>query len=192
LICFTVFYFYNTCILGRFTKLTRKIHPCRLLYRLKENIHFYIRSTLMKFKTSLLLAALAFLPGLAAAQQFPPTESGPMAGPDAGQSRPMMMDQRHPEGMGQEKPPMPHGGPLEAMPGALPEPIWLHGIKLSEDQEEQLFKILYAQLPTLHEQTKNLRHAHEALRTAPFSDKYDAAKVKNLSDAISHAIATLS
>jgi protein CpxP len=143
----------------------------------------------MKLKHSLLLAALMLLPGIATAQQSLSPPPGPMAGPGAEQSPPTMREQRHPEGMEQDR--LPHGAPPAPLAGALPAPIWLHGIKLSEDQEEQLFKIIYAQLPTLHEQAKILRHAHEDLRTAPFSEKYDAAKVKSLTESISRAIATL-
>jgi len=136
----------------------------------------------MRFKPCYLLATLACIPCLAIADPAPVAAPTHAAFHERGSANePGLPPPRDERG----------GRPFGAALLGLPQPMWLGDIQLSEAQEDQLFKVLYAQLPTLHEQEKTLRHAHEELRALPFVDKYDAARVKTLTESIGRALATL-
>ncbi|MEW6020607.1 MAG: Spy/CpxP family protein refolding chaperone [Pseudomonadota bacterium] len=82
--------------------------------------------------------------------------------------------------------PGPHGpGPRMGGPG-LP---FLHGIDLSEAQEDRLFAIMHAQAPRLREQEKAERKALEALDTMRESGRVDDAKAAAQARALGQAIA---
>jgi len=80
--------------------------------------------------------------------------------------------------------PMMSGSPM-GMPGMPP---FLHGLKLSEAQEDKVFDIQYGQIPLLREQEKSLHKAQEELHKLALSGQYDDAKAKVLTDRIAHAI----
>ncbi len=84
----------------------------------------------------------------------------------------------------------PHGpeGMLPMM-GGLP-PL-LHGMDLSEAQQDKVFTILYAEIPYLREQGKAARKAHEALHALSQSAQYDDAKAAALAQAGAQAMANL-
>ncbi|GGC89633.1 Spy/CpxP family protein refolding chaperone [Undibacterium terreum] len=81
---------------------------------------------------------------------------------------------------------VPHGfeAPFDHQPG----PVFLHGIKLTEEQEDKIFAIMHAQAPQLREQMKALRKAQEALRAMRFSAQYDDSKAKALTEASARAM----
>jgi len=70
-----------------------------------------------------------------------------------------------------------------------PGPAWLHGIKLTEEQQDKVFAIMHAEQPQLREQMKALRKAREALHAMRFSTEYDDAKARALTDAAARAMA---
>lgn len=88
-------------------------------------------------------------------------------------------------GMGPEQ----HGGPGFAM--GLPTPPWLMGIKLTEAQQDQIFKLVYDEVPQMREQMKTMHHVHEELVKLPFSEKFDAAQVKSLTSKLAEASAAI-
>ena len=75
---------------------------------------------------------------------------------------------------------MPHGGP------GLP---FLHGVELTEAQQDKVFAITYAAEPALREQGKAARAAHEALRALAGSPQYDDKKASALAQAIGQSAA---
>ena len=82
--------------------------------------------------------------------------------------------------------PGPRGpGPRMGGPG-LP---FLHGIALSEVQEDRLFAIMHAQAPQLREQEKAERKALEALDAMRESGRVDDAKAAAQAKALGQAIA---
>ena len=82
--------------------------------------------------------------------------------------------------------PGPRGpGPRMGGPG-LP---FLHGIALSEAQEDRLFAIMHAQAPQLREQEKAERKALEALDAMRESGRVDDAKAAAQAKALGQAIA---
>lgn len=85
------------------------------------------------------------------------------------------------------RPPLPFMPP----PEVLPLPPFLHGIELSEAQQDQAFAIVHEQLPRLREQGKALRKAAEGLRTLVAAASFDEAKARELSREEARAAAEL-
>jgi Spy/CpxP family protein refolding chaperone len=81
-----------------------------------------------------------------------------------------------------------HGG--WGVPWEL-HPRFLHGLKLTEDQQDKVFAIEHAAAPALRDQAKALRKAHEGLRGLAMSASYDDTKAKALTDAVAKASAQL-
>lgn len=82
--------------------------------------------------------------------------------------------------------PGPRGpGPRMGGPGLH----FLHGIALSEAQEDRLFAIMHAQAPQLREQEKAERKALEALDAMRESGRVDDAKAAAQAKALGQAIA---
>ncbi len=82
--------------------------------------------------------------------------------------------------------------PMMASPEALPLPPFLHGIELSEAQQDQAFAIVHEQLPHLREQGKALRKAAEGLRSlATAATAFDEGKARELSREEGRAAAEL-
>jgi len=91
-----------------------------------------------------------------------------------------------------ELPPGPHGAMPQ--PGMMPElapPPFLHGLDLSEAQQDKIFSILLAEAPLLHEQQKLAHKNGKELHAFLEQDQYDEGKIKLLAEAQSHAMAQL-
>jgi protein CpxP len=95
--------------------------------------------------------------------------------------------------------PMGHMGGMHHMDGMGPggehewavHPHFLHGLTLTEEQQDKVFAILHAAAPGLREQAKAMHKAHEGLHELTTSDKYDDAKAKSLADAAAKALSQL-
>jgi protein CpxP len=83
-------------------------------------------------------------------------------------------------------PPGPERGPFPGM-GLGGPPPFLAGLKLTDDQQDKVFAIVYAAAPAMREQAKALRKAHEALRDINESPQYDENKVKGLAESAAKA-----
>ena len=85
-------------------------------------------------------------------------------------------------------------GPLaRTMPGPPPGlPPFLHGIDLSEAQQDKVFAATYAQAPLLREQEKIAFKAHAQLRELAGSSAYDDAKAGALASTAAQAMAKIS
>ncbi|MES2069176.1 MAG: Spy/CpxP family protein refolding chaperone [Pseudomonadota bacterium] len=94
---------------------------------------------------------------------------------------------------------MPQGDPemeTRGLPGGIAAPFehapcadFLHGIKLTEEQEDKVFAIVHAQQPLLREQMKAAHKARQALHAMSLSAQYDDHKAKALADAAARAMA---
>ena len=71
-------------------------------------------------------------------------------------------------------------------PGFGPPPF-LDGLKLTDEQQDKVFSIVYAAAPAMRDQEKALRKAHEALRDINASPQYDENRVKELADSAARA-----
>ena len=92
------------------------------------------------------------------------------------------MEADHERGPGGHGP----GAPGPDMPfGRMP----LHGLKLSDAQQDKLFAIMHAQAPERREHEKAIRKAHEALRELSRADKFDDAKAGALARDLGQAAA---
>lgn len=79
-------------------------------------------------------------------------------------------------------------GPGPGMgPGFGAPPPFLAGLHLTDEQQDKVFAIVYAAEPAIHEQTKALRKAHEALHELNQADQFDESKVKSLAEAAAKA-----
>ena len=72
-------------------------------------------------------------------------------------------------------------------PGFGAPPPFLVGLHLTDEQQDKVFAIVYATEPAMHEQTKALRKAHEALHDLNEADQFDESKAKNLAEAAAKA-----
>ena len=86
-------------------------------------------------------------------------------------------------------PPGPGFGHGHGTPGLPP---FLHGIELSEAQQDKVFAATYAQAPLLREQEKIAFKAHAQLRELAASSAYDDAKAGALASTAAQAMATIS
>ena len=78
-----------------------------------------------------------------------------------------------------------------AGPGPGPHRDFMHGMDLSEAQQDQVFTILHAQEPYVREQSRALRKAREALDGMGKADQYDDAKAASLAQAAAQAMSNL-
>lgn len=90
----------------------------------------------------------------------------------------------------------PHMGPYMGLgpgpgpgmgPGFGAPPPFLAGLHLTDEQQDKVFAIVYAAEPAIHEQTKALRKAHEALHDLNEADQFDESKAKSLAEAAAKA-----
>ena len=129
----------------------------------------------LSIAVSLLLLSACSMPLLALAQQEPAPDGTPpraMPGP--------------PPGFG-------HGpGHGAGGPGAPGLPPFLHGIDLSEAQQDKVFAATYAQAPLLRVQEKIAFKAHAQLRELAGSSAYDDAKASALASTAAQAMAQIS
>jgi Spy/CpxP family protein refolding chaperone len=70
--------------------------------------------------------------------------------------------------------------------GGMP---FLHGVQLSETQQDRVFAIMHAQAPTQRELEKKIRVAHEALRSAGGAAQFDEAGASAQAQALGQAVA---
>lgn len=127
----------------------------------------------LSIAVSLLLLSACSMPLVALAQQGPASDGPPpgaMQGP--------------PPGLGH--------GPGPGAPGTPGLPPFLHGIELSEAQQDKVFAATYAQAPLLREQQKIAFKAHEQLRALAASSAYDDAQASALASTAAQAMATIS
>lgn len=125
-------------------------------------------------------AAFAATAFASAALAAPAADAPPPGAPAAADFDAGGPDVDHGPGPGPRGP-----GPRMGGPG-LP---FLHGIDLSEAQEDRLFAIMHAQAPQLREQEKAERKALEALDTMRESGRVDDAKAAAQARALGQAIA---
>lgn len=126
----------------------------------------------MKYLTiavSLLLLSACSMPLVALAQPAPAHGAGPARGNDG---------------------PPPAFGPGPG--GAQGLPPFLHGIALSEAQQDKVFAATHAQAPLLREQQKIAVKAHEQLRQLAASSTYDDARAGALANTAAQAMAQIS
>lgn len=89
--------------------------------------------------------------------------------------------------------PPPPGGALQMMPGmpGLPLPPPLRGLNLSEAQEDQIFSLMHAMAPKLHERAKLARKAREELHKLSLASEFDENRVKQVANASATAEAEM-
>jgi len=98
--------------------------------------------------------------------------------------------------LAQAMPPPPEPGrPLPPGPdgfgGMPPGPPWLRGLALTESQQDKVFAIAHGQMPALRERFRELRRAHEELRTVARAERFDEARATALADSIAKATAAI-
>jgi periplasmic protein CpxP/Spy len=90
------------------------------------------------------------------------------------------------------EPPPPGGNPPPmADPRHEPVPPWLRGVTLTEEQHDNIFEIMHAQLPAFRAREKELQHAGDALMKLPLNAEFDDIKAKSLADAIARTTADI-
>lgn len=67
----------------------------------------------------------------------------------------------------------------------------LHGVKLTEKQQDQLFKLKHDAEPLFHEKMKALRQTHDSMRQASSFTNYNPAKVRQLAEVQAKQMAEL-
>ncbi len=91
----------------------------------------------------------------------------------------------------------PFGGPRGEMPGGHPGRMggpgmpFLHGLALSDSQEDKIFQLMHGQEPYLHEQQRAHEKAMRALHEMRNADKFDDAAAAKLAQAAAQAQANL-
>jgi len=129
-------------------------------------------------RPGILTAAFLLTCPLASFAAPPP---GPDGGHDGRCGGPDLHDFRGPP-----RPPGPEfGGFLGGGFGGAPP--FLAGLKLTDEQQDKVFAIVYAAAPAMREQAKALRNAHEALHDINASPQYDENRVKGLADSAAKA-----
>jgi Spy/CpxP family protein refolding chaperone len=83
----------------------------------------------------------------------------------------------------------PHGMFPDAPPAPLPVPPFLHGIDLTETQQDKLFALMHEQAPVEREHMKSASKAMEELHRIAASERFDAEKARNLAAAQAQAMA---
>jgi periplasmic protein CpxP/Spy len=83
---------------------------------------------------------------------------------------------------------MPHPGQHDGpMNHDNPVPPFLHGIELTEAQQDRIFDIMHSQAPQMRERAKAIGKAHKELHALVMSPNYDDAKARTLIDSLSRA-----
>jgi Spy/CpxP family protein refolding chaperone len=70
-------------------------------------------------------------------------------------------------------------------------PPFIHQLKLSDAQRDQIFKLMHDQAPALRDKAKEARKAHEELQGLAFSAQYDEARVKALTESAARSMAEM-
>jgi Spy/CpxP family protein refolding chaperone len=139
-----------------------------------------MKFTRLSAAAALLAACLAtpcVTPAFAAGQSDAPPAAGPGL-PDGGHGHGPGGPGWH--GFGGHGP----GAPGPDMPFGR-----MHGLKLTEAQQDKLFAIMHAQAPQRREHEKAIRKAHEALHELGHADKFDDAKAAALARDLGQAVA---
>src|SRR5271165_6217519 len=79
----------------------------------------------------------------------------------------------------------PGGGPILGMEAPLPP--YLHGLTLSDEQQDKIFDLLHGQAPQVRRLVLTLHKSHSQLRDLGLSDRYDEAAARSLIEAASKA-----
>lgn len=161
-----------------------------------------MKANIKNLKHLFLVAALS-VGGYAAADDAagmgalppPPFAAGPHGAPGqacgAEGHGPERGHEGRPGGRGMAGPGPDHEGPGgPGMPPPLMAPF-LHGIELTDAQQDKVFAILHAEMPYLREQHKAAMKAHEALRALSGSAQFDDAKAAALAQAGAQAMANI-
>ena len=93
-----------------------------------------------------------------------------------------------PPGHGRAGPAMPDRPGMREMEHTPP---FLRGIDLSDAQHDKIFSIMHQQEPSLREQAKAARKAHDALHKLASSGQYEEAKARTLADSGARAMAEI-
>lgn len=64
---------------------------------------------------------------------------------------------------------------------------YLHGLSLTDEQQDRIFDIVHEQSPKLRQIARLARRAREQLRELAVSDRYDEAQVKTLAETAARA-----
>ncbi|MFP4591925.1 Spy/CpxP family protein refolding chaperone [uncultured Ralstonia sp.] len=107
----------------------------------------------------------------------------------APQATPMPPVPQHGPGMMEHGPMGPVGPMGHGFMGHHHGGMFLHGLKLTEEQQDKIFAIEYAQMPQAREQHKAIEHARRDLRQMVMSGQYDEARARALTDALGRAVA---
>lgn len=59
---------------------------------------------------------------------------------------------------------------------------WLRGLDLSEQQQDQVFRIVYERAPSIREQLKILRRSREAMDKLVLAPTFDTARARELAE----------
>jgi Spy/CpxP family protein refolding chaperone len=84
-----------------------------------------------------------------------------------------------------------HGGPGHHMMGGNMMPPHLHGLNLTEAQQDKVFEIMHAQAPVMRDKAKALRKAESDLRALTAAPDYSEAKARSLADEAAKAMAEM-
>lgn len=84
-----------------------------------------------------------------------------------------------------------HGGSgHQSMAGNMMPPH-LHGLNLTEAQQDKVFEIMHAQAPVMRDKAKGLRKAEGDLHALTAAPDYSEAKARTLADAAAKAMAEM-
>lgn len=84
-----------------------------------------------------------------------------------------------------------HGGPGHHMMGGNMMPPHLHGLNLTEAQQDKVFAIMHGQAPVMRDKAKALRKAESDLRALTSAPDYSEAKARVLADEAAKAMAEM-
>ena len=82
-------------------------------------------------------------------------------------------------------------GEMGPFGGGMHLPPFMRELNLSDAQNDKIFKIMHDQAPALRDKAKEVSKANYELHALMFSDKYDEARVRTLSETSAQAMATL-
>jgi Spy/CpxP family protein refolding chaperone len=84
-----------------------------------------------------------------------------------------------------------HGGPGHHMMGGNMLPPHLHGLKLTEAQQDKVFEIMHAQAPVMREKANTLHKVERDLRALTATPEYSDAKAQFLADMAAKAMSEM-
>ncbi|HXE39102.1 MAG TPA: Spy/CpxP family protein refolding chaperone [Azonexus sp.] len=84
-----------------------------------------------------------------------------------------------------------HGGPGHHMMEGNMMPRHLHGLNLTEAQQDKVFEIMHGQAPVMRDKAKALRKAEGDLHALTAAPDYSEAKARTLADTAAKAMAEM-